>query len=88
MTLTSQLSNITQTNGGYNFNVNGILQWYGNAYVMLFQYYANEYLFTREGNEAANIQDIVTNEYATCKALSAPTQVQSDFITDYEHFIN
>jgi hypothetical protein len=88
MKLTDQLSNITQSNGGYNFNINGVLQWYANAYIMLFQYYANQFLFVREGNEAANIQEVVTNEYNACKALTNPSVVQSDFMTDYAYFVS
>ena len=87
MKLVDQLSNITQSNGGYNFNINGVYQWYSSTFVMLFQYYANQFLFTREGNEASDIEQIVTNEYNLCKVTNSPSQVQSDFMIDYEHFI-
>jgi hypothetical protein len=87
-TLQSQANNITQSNGGYNFNVNGILQWYSSVYQLLFQYYANQYLFDRETSLGQNIQTLVTNLYTTCKALASPTVIQSNFISDYEYFVS
>lgn len=82
------LSDLTKTDAGYNYTLDGIYVFVSTPYQLLYTYYLSEFLFEAiQGNEE-EVQAFITANYNVLNTYSNPTPTESDFVADYQHFIS
>lgn len=88
MKLTDQLDKIIKTDNGYAFTLNGVYQLYASATLLVYYTYASQFLYeTIHGNES-EVEDFTKSIYDRLKVYKTPTDLESNFVSDYEYFVN